>query len=51
MATTGEFLRDYGVDIRGNGQRHWPDEIEARIVDERFFCTNPARIHVVNPVW
>lgn len=21
MATTGEFLKDYGVEIRGNGQR------------------------------
>ena len=30
MATTLEFLRDYGVDIRTNGQRRWPDEIKAR---------------------
>ena len=34
MATTGEFLRDYGMDIRSNGQRRWPDEIKARIVAE-----------------
>lgn len=23
MATSGEFLRDYGVEIGGNGQRRW----------------------------
>ena len=34
MATTVEFLRDYGVDIRPNGQRRLPDEIKARIVAE-----------------
>ena len=34
MATTVEFLRDYGVDIRTNGQRRWRDEIKARIVAE-----------------
>ena len=34
MATTVEFLRDYGVDIRANGQRCWPNEIRARIVAE-----------------
>ena len=34
MATTGEFLRDCGVEIRGNGQRRWPDEVKALIVAE-----------------
>lgn len=34
MATTGEFLRDFGVDIRRNGQRRWPDEVKAQIVAE-----------------
>ncbi|WP_240311509.1 transposase [Pseudosulfitobacter pseudonitzschiae] len=30
----GEFLQDYGVDIRTNGPRRWTDEIKARIVAE-----------------
>ena len=34
MATTGEFLKDYGVEIRRNGQRRWPDEVKAVIVAE-----------------
>jgi len=34
MATTGELLRDYGVEIGGNGQRRWPDEVKALIVAE-----------------
>lgn len=34
MATTVEFLRDYGVEIRANGQKRWPDEIKAQIVSE-----------------
>lgn len=34
MATTLEFLRDYGVEIRANGQRRWPDEVKAQIVAE-----------------
>ena len=34
MATTVEFFRDYGVEIRANGQKRWPDEIKARIVSE-----------------
>ena len=32
MATTVEFLRDYGVEIRANGQKRWPEEVKARIV-------------------
>ncbi len=27
MATTAEFLRDYGVKIRANGQKRWPDDV------------------------
>ena len=34
MATTVEFLRDYGVGIRANGQKRWPDEVKAQIVAE-----------------
>ena len=34
MATTGELLRDYGVEIRGNGQRRCPEEVKALIVAE-----------------
>jgi transposase len=34
MATTVEFLRDYGVEIRANCQKRWPDEVKARIVAE-----------------
>jgi transposase len=29
-----EFLRDYGVEIRANGQKRWPDEVKAQIVAE-----------------
>ena len=32
MATTVEFLRAYGVKIRANGQKRWPDEVMAQIV-------------------
>jgi transposase len=34
MATTVEFLRDYGVEIRANGQKRWPDAVKAQIVAE-----------------
>lgn len=34
MATTGEFLRDHGVEVRTNGQRRWPDSVKAYIVAE-----------------
>ena len=34
MATTLEFLRDYGVEIRANGQKCWPNEVKAQIVAE-----------------
>lgn len=34
MATTVEFLRDYGVEIRPNGQKRWPDEVKAQFVAE-----------------
>ena len=33
MASTVEFLSDYGVDIRTNGQRRWPDEITASLAN------------------
>jgi transposase len=29
MATTVEFLRDYGVEIRANGQKRWPTMTKA----------------------
>lgn len=29
-----EFLRDYGVEIRANGQKRWPDAVKAQIVAE-----------------
>lgn len=32
MATTVEFLRRYGVEIRANGQKRWPDEVKTQIV-------------------
>ena len=31
MATRVEFLRDYGVEIRANGQKRWPDEVKVRV--------------------
>lgn len=34
MATKVEFLSDYGVEIRANGQKRWPDEVKAQIVAE-----------------
>lgn len=34
MATTVEFLRDCGVEIRANGQKRLPDEVKAQIVAE-----------------
>jgi transposase len=34
MATTVEFLRGYGVEIRANGQKRWLDEVKAQIVAE-----------------
>ena len=30
MATMVEVLRDYGVEIRANGQKRWPDEVKER---------------------
>ena len=43
MATTVEFLRDYGVEIRANGQKRWPDEVKAQIVAEsRKRRSNPT---------
>lgn len=34
MATTVEFLGDHGVETRANGQKRWPDEVQAQIVAE-----------------
>ena len=34
MATTVEFLRDSGVEIRVNGQKRRPDEVKTQIVAE-----------------
>lgn len=34
MATTVAFFRNYGVEIRANGQKRWPDEVRAQIVAE-----------------
>ena len=34
MATTVEVLRDYGVEVRANGQKRWPDAVKAQIVAE-----------------
>lgn len=34
MATAVEFLRDYGVEIRANGQKRRPDEVKAQIFAE-----------------
>ena len=34
MATTAEVLSDYGVEIRANGQKRWPDAVKAQIVAE-----------------
>lgn len=36
MATTLEFLGDYGVEIRANGQKRWLDEVKAQIVVENL---------------
>ena len=34
MATTGELIRDYGVETRDDGEKRWPDEVKAQIVAE-----------------
>ena len=34
MATTVEFLKDSGVEIRANSQKRWPDEVKEQIVAE-----------------
>ena len=34
MATTVEVLREYGVAIRANGQKHRPEKVKAQIVTQ-----------------
>ena len=34
MATAVELLRDYGIEIRANGQKRRPDEVKAQIMAE-----------------